>query len=406
MSITKRVHRFGFIAKITLRVVLPLFVLSILVSCGNNYEEVKAERAKAVNKSDTINIAVIWDKTVKEFLLVEGISQAADEINEKGGLFRRKIRIQVFYSENDADEQRLAKKVATDASFAAVIGHRSATNAIPASITYEYYGILFISPSSSSNNLTNHGFEYTFRTIPSDYYVSKEIADFMKFQGHKQVAILDDRSIYGKGIADGVMESLAEIGLTVTVRRHYSPGKTDFKPLCAELSRHEFDVLFIGGMLPEAAELIREARQMGIRQRVYGGDAIDSRALERIAGSASNGTVVPTSFFADLDNPVTQAFVNNFRKRYGKPPDTRAALGYDSLKILIDAMKRSKSADPSVVASNMRFIKNWQGVTGSYTYNLKGDLEGKKSYFKRLNQTRFIYFDAPKEAKDEDKKKD
>ena len=376
-----------------------LFVLLMLVACDQSYDDVKTERATAVNKSDNINIAVIWDKAVKDFLLVEGITQAVDEINEKG-IFGRKIKIKVFYSKNDDDELNLAQKVAKDTSFAAVIGHRSPTNAIIASIIYEYYGLLFIAPSSSSTNLTNHGFQYTFRTILSDTYVSRDIAVFMKSQGHKQVAILDDRSVYGKGIADSVMESLADVGLQTTVRRHYSTRKTDFKPLCAELTRHEFDALFIGGVLPQAGEFIREARQMGIKQRVYGGDAIDSRALERIAGNAANGTVVPTSFNVDLDNPVTAGFVKSFRKRYGKPPDTTAAHGYDSVKILVEAMKRSKSADPAVVASNMRFIKAWQGVTGSFTYNLKGDLEGKKSYFKYLNQTRFIYFDAPKKADD------
>ena len=376
-----------------------LFVLLMLVACDQSYDDVKTERATAVNKSDNINIAVIWDKAVKDFLLVEGITQAVDEINEKG-IFGRKIKIKVFYSNNDDDELNLAQKVAKDTSFAAVIGHRSPTNAIIASIIYEYYGLLFIAPSSSNTNLTNHGFQYTFRTILSDTYVSRDIAVFMKSQGHKQVAILDDRSVYGKGIADSVMESLADVGLQTTVRRHYSTRKTDFKPLCAELTRHEFDALFIGGVLPQAGEFIREARQMGIKQRVYGGDAIDSRALERIAGNAANGTVVPTSFNVDLDNPVTAGFVKSFRKRYGKPPDTTAAHGYDSVKILVEAMKRSKSADPAVVASNMRFIKGWQGVTGSFTYNLKGDLEGKKSYFKYLNQTRFIYFDAPKKADD------
>jgi branched-chain amino acid transport system substrate-binding protein len=404
MYTTKRVH--SFIAKITQRVVMSLFVLLMLVSCGNKYDEVKSERATTVNKSDTINIAVIWDKAVKDFLLVEGITQAVDEINEKGGLFGRKIKIKVFYSEDDEDEQKLAKKVAKDTSFAAVIGHRSSTNAVPASITYEYYGLLFVAPSSSNYSLTNHGFEYTFRTIPSDSHVSREIAGFMKSQGHKQIAIIDDSSVYGRGIADGVMESLADMELTTAIRRHYSPGKTDFKPLCAELARHEFDALFIGGILPQAADFIREARQMGINQRVYGGGAIDSRALERIAGNAANGTVVPTFFNADLENPITLEFVKNFRKRYRKPPDTRAAAGYDSMKILVEAMKRSKSADPSVVASNMRFIKNWQGVMGNYTYNLKGDMEGSRIYFKYLNQTRFIYFDAPKKAEDENEHTD
>jgi branched-chain amino acid transport system substrate-binding protein len=399
MSAMKGVH--SLISVITQRVAISLFALLMIVSCGKSYDHVKSERAMAVDKSDTINIAVIWDKEVPDFLMVEGITMAADEINEKGGLFGRKIKIKVFYSKNDADEQKLAKKVARDTSFAAVIGHRSSTNAIPASITYEYYGLLFVAPSSSNTNLTNHGFTYTFRTIQSDSDVSQEIAAFMKYQGQKRIAIIDDRSIYGKGIADGVMESLVDVGLETAVRRHYSPGREDFKPLCAELAKQEFDALFIGGTLPYAAYFISEARKMGVQQRVYGGNAIDSRALERIAGNAANGTVVPTSFNVDLDNPVTVEFVKTFRKRYGKPPDTRAALGYDSLNILVEAMKRSKSANPSVVASNMRFTKDWQGVTGRFTYDLTGDLEAKTSYFKYLNQTRFIYFDAPEKAEEE-----
>lgn len=387
--------------KIIQLAVLSLLIFLVLVFIDKSYDDVKELRSKAVNKADTVNIAVIWDKSVKDFLLVEGVTLAADEINEKNGLFGRKIKLKVFYSENNADEQRLAKKVAKDASFAAVIGHRSSSNAIPASVVYEYYGLLFLSPSSSSINLTNHGFGYTFSTTPSDAYVSREIATFMKSQGHKKIAIVDDRSLSGKEIADGVMEYLADMGLPIVVRRHYSPGQSDFKPLCAELTKHEFDALFIGGHLPSAADFIREAREMGLTQRVYGGSSIDSRALERIAGNAANGTVVPTSFNLDLDNPVTVEFVKNFKKQYRKPPDSRAAHGYDSLKILFAAMKKSKTADPAVVASNMRFIKNWQGVTGNYTFTFTGEMEDTKSYFKYLNQTRFVYFDAPKEAEDE-----
>ena len=390
-------------AKIIQLVVLSFLVFLALIYFDKSYDDVKALRSKAVNKADTINVAVIWDKTVKDFFLVEGVTLAADEINEKKGLFGRKIKIKVFYSKNDADDLRLAKEVAKDTSFAAVIGHRSSTNAIPASVVYEYYGLLFLSPSASSSNLTNHGFGYTFSTIPSDSYVSRDIAVFMKSQGHKKIAVIDDRSLSGKEIADGVMESLADMGLPTTVRRHYAPGQSDFKPLCAELTKHEFDALFIGGHLPSAADFIREAREMGITQRVYGNNAIDSRSLERIAGNAANGTIVPTSFNLDLDNPVTLEFVKNFKKQYRKPPDTRAAHGYDSMKILFTAMKKSKSADPAVVASNMRFIKNWPGVTGNYTFNLSGEMEDTKSYFKYLNQTRFVYFDAPKEAEDEPK---
>jgi ABC-type branched-subunit amino acid transport system substrate-binding protein len=382
-----------FVAETALRIVLSLVVLLLLVSCGKKYDEVKQQRIKDVNRSDTIKIAVIWDKQVKDFLLVEGVKQAADEINAQGGLFGRKFKIKVYYSKNDAHEQILAKKVAKDPSIAAVIGHRSSTNAIPASISYEYDGLLFVAPSSSNINLTSHGFDHVFRTISSDRYVSEEIAVFMRMQGHKNIAIVDDRSVYGKGLADGVMESFADIGLNTVVRRHYTPGKTDFKPLCAELARYDFDAIFIGGTLPYAANFIRVARQMGIMQRVYGGTALDSGDLEKIAGDAAIGTVVPTSFNPDLNNPLTREFVSNFKKRYKVLPDTRAALGYDSLYIIYEAMKRSKSAEPSLVASHMRFIKNWQGVTGSYSFNLEGDLVDKESYFKYFNHGRFVYFD-------------
>ncbi|MEI6219493.1 MAG: hypothetical protein WCP86_11385, partial [bacterium] len=88
-----------------------------------------------------------------------------------------------------------------------------------------------------------------------------------------------------------------------------------------------------------------------------------------------------------------------FTQRFGKPPEWRAALGYDSFKILFEAMKLSKSAEPAVVASNMRFIKDWQGVAGSYTFNLQGDLVGKDSYFSYLDQNGFIYLNVPAEEK-------
>lgn len=394
-----------WIAQCLQRMALSLLVLMMLASCST-YDQIKAERARKVNNADFIKIAVIWDKEVQDFQLVEGITLAVNKINEKGGIFGRKISLKVFYSKNEKDELGLARKVAGDTSFAAVIGHRSSAVAIPASVSYEYYGLLFLAPFASNINLTNHGFQYTFRTVASDSLVSKEIVRFMKSQGQKQIAIVDDRSTYGDGIADGLLESLADYGLISVVRRQYSPEKTDFKPLCADLLKYKFDALFVAGMLPQAGAFIREARQMGIRQRVYGGSSLDSRALERIAGNASNGTVVPTPFHLDLEHPLTLEFVKTFKKRYDKPPDTMAALGYDSMNILAEAMKRSKSADPSVVASNLRFIKNWPGVTGSFTYNLRGDLVGKISYFKFLNQTRFIYFDIPQKAEEAKKDKE
>lgn len=383
---------------------LLLILCTVFISsCGNGYEAVKAKRSAKINAADDITIAVIWDKKVSDFMLVEGVQQAAAEMNERGGLFGKHINIDVYYSDDDAHEQRLATKIAKDPNISAVIGHRLSGNAIPASITYEYYGLLFVSPSASNNNLTNHGFTYTFRTIPSDKFVSDKVAKFMQTRGHKKVAIVDDGTVYGKGISDGVMESLSDAGLVTAVRRHYAQSTTDFKPLCSELIRFDFDAIFLGGSLPLAAEFMKEARQMGMKQNIFGGDSIDSRTLEKIAGGASNNTIVPTPFNLDDDNEITRKFVTDFKKLYKKPPDTRAALGYDSFNLVLAAMKKSKSSDPVVVASNMRFFKNWQGVAGTYSFNMHGDLENKEVYFKFLNQTRFVYFDTnPADDEEED----
>lgn len=383
---------------ITLRVVLSLVVLMLLASCGKTYDEVKKQRVKDVNNSDAITIAIIWDKYGADSLFFEGITQAADEVNGRGGVFGRKVKLKFFYAKNDADELMLAKKVAHDTSFAAVIGHRSSTNAIPATVTYEYCGLLYVSPSASNKNLTDHKFEYTFRCIPSDKQASKRIAALMMSHGHRKIAMIDDRTIYGKGIADDVMGSLADLNLEPVVRRYYTAGMTDFKPLCAELRHHDFDAIFLGGMLPRAASLIREARQMGIFQPVYGGDALDSPELEKIAGNAARGTVAVTYFDPGRDSPVTRAFVSNFIKRYRKFPDTNAALFYDSLMLITEAMKLSNSAEPLVVASHMRFLTNYQGATGNFSFNLQGDPVHKEIYFKYLSQTGFTYLDAPAEG--------
>ena len=401
MSSGKRLYVVN-VVMVLLRAALTLMAFMLLVSCAKSYDEVKARRVKDINKSETINVAVIWDKNINESMLSQGIILAADEINEKGGLFGRPINIRFYHARSDKEEQKLALKVAQDTSIAAVIGHRSSENAILASIIYEYYGLLYLSPSSSRNDLTNHNFQYTFRTNSSDRYVSSQIAAFMKSQGHKKIAIVDDRSLNGDGIADDVVESLADHGLSMVVRRQYTPGKTDFKKLSAELLRYDFDALFVGAMLPQAADFIREARQMGIKQRIFGGYDLDSRSLEKIAGNAANGTIVPTSFNLDLDSQKAREFVQSFKKRFAKPPGTLAALGYDSVRLLLEAIKRGKSADPAVVASHLRFVKDWEGVAGGYSFDLKGDLINKENYFKYLNQTRFIYFDAPDEEEDED----
>lgn len=168
----------------------------------------------------------------------------------------------------------------------------------------------------------------------------------------------------------------------------------------AEYQREElgFDAVFLGGLLPYGANLIKQARDMGIDVPFIGSADLDSPDLFSVAGDAAEGVIVPTVFNPERPARETREFVNGFQSRFGIAPDVWAAQGYDAVKLLCHAMEESNSTVPLVVASALKIIENWKGVTGIYSFNKNGDISGKAIYFKEHRKGKFEYLDYEVES--------
>ena len=379
-------------AIVTARILLSIVALLSCLSC-TSYKRLDDERAKKAEaaKGDVV-VAAVWDIPSEGTFFEEGIKMAAAEINARGGILGRKLRVEMYIDVlQPAREREVARTIAADPNVVAVIGHPLSGIAIPVSLTYQEAGLLFISAGATSPNLTSHGFSCVFRNIPSEIETGKVLAEFSETKGFKKIVVIDDESEYGITLANIFIEKASGAGIQILFRRSYFPWQTDFRSMLHDIKAQGGDAIFLGGMVPQAAEVIKQARQMGITIPFIGGDGLDQPTLWRIAGSAAEGTIVSTIFNPQDRDPDTRRFVENFQKHYGAVPDTWAALGYDAVNLLEEAYNLAGSTVPIVAASFLRFIENRKSVLGTYSFTGNGDIVGKKFFFKVVRDGKFEY---------------
>ena len=364
------------------RKILCILATGLFLSC-TSYKDIATERARrAETAKGDISVAVVWNTSFQATLFDEGITMAVSEINARGGILGRKLRMEIHPNVRQDEEQKIARTIAADPDIVAVIGHLESGGAIRASVTYQAAGLLFISPGATSPNLTDHGFSYVFRNIPSDSETGKVLAEFCVAKGYGNMVVIDDESEYGMALANIFEEKAAAAGIKILLRRSYFPWQADFRFMLHEIKDQGGDAILLGGDVPRAAEVIKQARQMGIKLPFIGGDGLDTGDLWKIAGYAAEGTIVSTIFNPTDADPNTQLFSGNFLQRYGITPDTWAALGYDAVYLLDDAYTKAGSTVPVVAASFLRFIADRHSVMGLYSFTKTGDVTGKNFFFK------------------------
>lgn len=376
-----------------MRIRLLLSILAVLsfLSC-TSYQDLKNERAhRAHEAKDDVVVAAVWNSSFRQTLFEEGVKMAAAQINARGGILGRHLRLKIYAAVPRARETEMARRLAADPDVAAVIGHPVSGTAVPVSVTYQQAGLLFISTGAETPNLTNHGFPYVFRNVPSNIETGKVLAEFCVAKRFRKMVVIDDESEYGVTLANIFVEKAAAAGIKILLRRSYFPWQTEFSYMLHDIKDQNCDAIFLGGSVPQAAEVIKQARQMGIKIPFIGGDGLDTSTLQKIAGKAAEGTIVSTIFDPEDADPDTQRFVKNFRGRYGTDPDVWAALGYDAIDLLNDAYMQARSTVPIVAASFLRFIENRHSVMGTYSFSRNGDITGKKYFFKVVRNGKFEY---------------
>ncbi len=305
----------------------------------------------------------------------EGAEQAVADINKAGGVNGQQLVLDIG---DDACDPKQAVSVANQ--FASkgvklVAGHFCSGSSIPASKVYGEEGILQISPASTNPKYTDEGSWNTFRVCGRDDEQGKVAGDYLAkhFKGEK-IAILNDNSAYGKGLADETTKALHAAGGKETLATAYTPGEKDYSSLVSRLKQAGITVIYVGGYHTESGLIIRQAKEQGMKATLVGGDALVTNEFWQIAGDAGNGTLM--TFPPDPRLMKTAADVVKEFKAKNIDPEGYVLYTYAAIQVWADAAKKIKSTDPKKIATALKATGKWPTVLGPITFDKKGDTVG------------------------------
>jgi branched-chain amino acid transport system substrate-binding protein len=303
-----------------------------------------------------------------------GVRLAVDEANAA------KIRIDgkdakfVMMGEDDQADPKVGTTVAqklVDAKVAGVVGHLNSGTSIPASSIYNGAGIPVISGSATNPKLTEQGFKVQFRVVGRDDQQGPAIANYLATNAKpKVVAVIDDATAYGEGLANEVEKTLTAAKIKVLPREKGTDKTTDWKAVLTKVKGKQPDAIFYGGMDATGGPLMKQGRELGIKAVFAFGDGACTDEMTKLAGPAAEGLLC-----SQAGIPVkaaSQTFLDAYKKKFNVDPILYAPFTYDAANMLIDAMKKANSADPAKYLPELAKA-SFAGVTGKIEFDDKGD---------------------------------
>jgi len=305
--------------------------------------------------------------------LKNGVEQAVEDINAAGGINGQKL--QMVVGDDVADPKQgvsVANKFVSE-GVKMVVGHFNSGVSIPASDIYEEAGIVQITPASTNPKFTDSGKWNTFRTCGRDDQQGLVAGTYLanNFKG-KKVAIVHDKTPYGKGLADETQKAMNAKGLKEVLYEGVNTGEKDYTALVSKLKQQNVDVVYFGGLHTEAGLIIRQMRDQGLQAPMMSGDGIVSAEFVSIAGPGAEGTLM--TFAPDpRKNPNAQEVVQKFRAK-NFDPEAYTLYSYAAVQILVDAAKQANSTDGKKMADVMKQGKPFKTVIGDISFDKKGDI--------------------------------
>ncbi len=307
-----------------------------------------------------------------------GVRLAIEEANASGVMLGGKKVTFELAGEDDMADPRTATIVAqklVDEQTKGVIGHLNSGTSIPASRIYSDAGIPQISPATTAVAYTTQGYKTTFRVITNDSQQGKVLGNFaVKTLGAKSVAIIDDRTAYGQGLADEVEKAVKAAGATVVAHEFTTDKSTDFMAILTSIKGKKPDVIFFGGMDGQGAPLAKQMKSLGLTAKLLGGDGIQSPEFIKLAAADAEGVYGSSPGQPLALMPGGNEFSQRFSAKYGIV-QIYSPYAYDATRAMIDAMKRADSAVPANYLPELAKT-NFSGVTGPIAFDEKGDIQG------------------------------
>ena len=303
-----------------------------------------------------------------------GVRLAVDEANAKNlTIDGKKIKFEMMGEDDEANPTKgpiVAQKMA-DAKVAGVVGHLNSGVTIPASDVYNKAGIPMISGSATNPKLTEQGFKFTFRTVGRDDQQGPALASYLASEVKpKTVAVIDDATAYGEGLANEVEKTLTAAGVKVLPREKGTDKTTDWKAQLTKIKGKKPDAIFFGGMDATGGPLMKQGRELGIKAVFAFGDGACTDKMKELAGDAAEGL-----FCSQAGLPVQAAnksFLENYKKKFSVDPILYAPFTYDAANLLIAAMQKANSTDPAKYLSALAAI-SYDGASGKIEFDAKGD---------------------------------
>jgi len=311
-----------------------------------------------------------------------GARMAIDELNAKGVMIGgKKVKLEMMAEDDGADPKQgaaVAQKLA-DAKVAGVIGHLNSGTSIPASKIYSDAGIPQISPSATNPKYTRQGFKTTFRVVADDVHLGSTLGKYaVKELKGKSIAVIDDRTAYGQGVAEEFTKAVKASGGAIADTQFTTDKATDFTAILTQIKSKKPDVVFFGGMDAVAGPMIRQMKQLGINAKFMGGDGICSGELPKLAGGAmADGQVVcAEAGGVEGEQKVgMEKFRADYKKKFGIEVQVYAPYVYDATNVLVAAMVKAGSADPKLYLPVLAKTEGYKGVTGTIGFDDKGDIK-------------------------------
>ncbi|MEI6619235.1 MAG: branched-chain amino acid ABC transporter substrate-binding protein [Betaproteobacteria bacterium] len=312
-----------------------------------------------------------------------GAMMAVEELNAAGvTIGGQKVTIKLMTEDDGADPKQgtaVAQKLA-DAKVAGVIGHLNSGTSIPASKIYSDAGIPQISPSATNPKYTRQGFKTTFRVVADDTQLGGTLGKYaVKTLHGKAIAVIDDRTAYGQGVAEEFSKAVVAAGGTVVAKEFTTDKATDFNAILTTIKGKKPDVVFFGGMDAVAGPMLRQMKSLGISAKFMGGDGICSTELVKLAGDAVTDNQVFCAEAGGVEGKAKEGmedFKKKFKAKFGADVQVYAPYVYDSVKIMVAAMVKAGSSDPAKYLPALAATKDFKGVTGPIGFDAKGDIVG------------------------------
>lgn len=350
--------------------------------------------------SDEVRIGLAAPLTGPETFIgvgmMQGAQMAVEDANAKGPVFGgAKLKLVPMDDQRNPTQAVLvANKLSADPGVVAVVGHFNSSCTKAASSIYHESRMAQVTPASTNPDISRQGFDTFFRICATDDVQAPAAAVFAYDKlGVRKIAVIDDKTTYGSGLAGAFEKKFRELGGEVLRHDGITQGDKDFSPLLTKVRSLKPELVFYGGCYPEMALLVKQAKKMGLDAKWLGGDGIHDVTLIKLVTPELADGIYSTMLGVDPHSvPAAKDFVARYEARFGEI-GSFSAYGYEAAGVLIEAIRRAGKGDREAVLAEMKKMKDYPGILGPINFDERGDAVGKSVGVFKVENGKFVFIE-------------